>query len=152
MELIFGFLLLIGIAAAFVVIFRFLTKRAPGNTPYKWGVGIAFAGALLLFWVNGAVGIIGASDNDANLMYFGVLAVGGLGGLISRFRPQGMYRVMVAVAVAQVLAAVIALAALWGTSGPIWPIDVLVLTGFFTAVWLVSAWQFRKAILQNSSI
>ena len=32
-----------------------------------------------------------------------------------------------------------------GTAGASWPWDVLVLTGFFTALWIVSARLFRKA-------
>jgi peptidoglycan/LPS O-acetylase OafA/YrhL len=133
------------LAAAFIVVFMVLTRRKPGNTAYKSAVGIALAAAFFLFWVNGAVGIIGNENNDANLMYLGVLAVGGIGAVIARFQPHGMARALFATALAQALVAVIALIGGLGSTGPIWPWDVLILTGFFAALWLVSALLFRHA-------
>ena len=50
--------------------------------------------AMLVAWVNLAVGIIGEPDNPANLMYAGVVVIGALGGLLARFRPAGMARAM----------------------------------------------------------
>ncbi len=114
-----------------------LAARKTGNAAYKTGVGLALAAAFLLFWVNGAVGIIGNEGNDANLMYYGVLAVGLIGALIARFEPQGMARAMIATAGAQGLVFVIALVAGWGFTGPI--------TFFFLAFWLGSARLFQKA-------
>ena len=96
-------------------------------------------------WVNGAVGIIGDEGNAANLMYAGVLAAALVGSAASRFRAEGMARAMFATADAQVLVGAIALAAGLGRSGPAWPMDVLVLTALFTAMWLGSALLFRKA-------
>jgi hypothetical protein len=139
------FLPLFVLAAAFIVVFMVLTKRKPGNTTYKSAVGVALAAAFFLFWVNGAVGIIGNENNDANLMYWGVLAVGGIGAIIARFQPHGMARALFATALAQVLVAVVALIAGLGSTGPIWPWDVLILTGFFAALWLGSALLFRHA-------
>jgi hypothetical protein len=79
------------------------------------------------------------------MMFFGVLLVGVVGAIIARLRPKGMARAMYATAFAQVLVAVIALAANRGLAGPSWPWDVLVLTGFFAALWLFSGRLFRKA-------
>ena len=42
-----------------------------GNIVYRSAVGFAFTAAFILIWVNGAVGIIGSENNDANLMYGG---------------------------------------------------------------------------------
>ena len=81
-------------------------------------------------------------DNDANLMYYGVLAVGLIGALMARFEPQGMARAMIATAVAQGLVFVIALVAGWGFTGPI--------TLFFVAFWLVSARLFQNAARAES--
>jgi len=106
---------------------------------------VALAAAFLLFLVNGAVGIIGAARNDANLMYGGVLAIGIIGAIIARFQPHGMARTLFATALAQALVAVIALIARLGSTAPIWPWDVLILTGFFAALWVGSALLFRKA-------
>ena len=139
------FLPLVALAAAFIVVFMVLKARKPDNTAYKSAVGLALAAAFLLFWVNGAVGIIGDARNDANLMYGGVLAVGIIGAIIARFQPHGMARALFATALAQALVAVIALIAGLGSTAPIWPWDILILTGFFAALWVGSALLFRKA-------
>ena len=91
---------------------------------------------------NGAVGIIGSEDNPANLMFGGVLAVGLVGAVVARFRPQGMVRALVATALAQALVAVVAAVAGMGY--------IFVATAFFGALWLGSAWLFRRAALQQA--
>jgi hypothetical protein len=101
--------------------------------------------------MNLAVGIIGTEDNPANLMFGGVLAVGIVGAVIARLQPQGMARALVATALAQALVAVIALITGLGSAGPGWPGDILVLTGFFAALWVGSALLFRKAAREQVS-
>ena len=122
-----------------------LAKRTANNRTYRFAIGVALAAAFLLVWINGAVGIIGNENNDANMMFFGVLLVGVVGAIIAGLRPKGMARAMYATAIAQVTVAVIALAGDLGLAGASWPWDVLVLTGFFASLWLFSAWLFRKA-------
>ncbi len=121
-----------------------LAARRTGNRAYRTAVSVALAAAFLLIWVNAAVGIIGSEDNDANLMYGGVLAVGILGALLARFRPQGMALALFATALAQMLVAVIALVSGWGAP-PSGPEEIIFLNGYFVALWLTSAWLFRKA-------
>ena len=119
-----------------------------GNTAYKSAVGLALAAAFLLFWVNGAVGIIGNEGNHANLMYFGVIAVGIIGAFIARLEPRGMARALFVTALAQMLVPVIALMiwppqiTSWGAAGVV---GVFVLNAFFATLFLGSAWLFRKA-------
>jgi peptidoglycan/LPS O-acetylase OafA/YrhL len=122
-----------------------LKARTPDNAAYKSAVGLALAAAFLLFWVNGAVGIIGAARDDANLMYYGVLAIGGIGAIIARFQPHGMALALIVTALAQALVAVIALIAGLGSTGPRWPWDILISTGFFVMLFVGSAWLFRRA-------
>jgi hypothetical protein len=122
-----------------------LAAGMTGNTAYRAAVGVAVAAAFILVWMNLAVGIIGTEDNPANLMFGGVLAVGIVGAVIARLQPHGMARALVATALAQALVAVIALIAGLGSTGPGWPGDILVLTGFFAALWVGSALLFRKA-------
>jgi len=144
------FLPLVVLAAAFILVFKVLKAMKPGNTSYKSAVGLALAAAFLLFWVNGAVGIIGDESDDANMMYFGVLAVGFIGAIIARFEPHGMARTMFATALAQTSVGIIALIAGWGSTGPIWPWDILILTGFFVAMFVGSALLFRHAAREQS--
>ena len=121
-----------------------LAARMTGNTAYRAAVGVALAAAFILVWMNLAVGVIGTERDDANLMYGGVLAVGIIGAIIARFQPDGMARALFATALAQALVAVIALLA--GLGSP-WsgPGEILILNGFFVALFVGSASLFRKA-------
>ena len=112
---------------------------------YRAAAGVAVVAAFILIWINLAVGIIGSEDNPANLLFGAVLAVGILGALIVRFQPQGMARVLAATALAQALVGVIALVAGLDSATANWRGAIVVLTGFFATLWLVSAWLFRKA-------
>jgi hypothetical protein len=122
-----------------------LTLRSTRNAAYRAAMGIALIAALLLVWINGAVGIIGSENNDANMMFAGVIAVGLAGALIARLRPPGMARAMYATALVQVLVAVVALLGQLGTDGAAWPRDVIFVTLFFAALWLLSGGLFRRA-------
>jgi peptidoglycan/LPS O-acetylase OafA/YrhL len=122
-----------------------LATRTTGSKAYRAAVGVAAVAALLLVWINLAVGIIGSEDNPANLMYVGVLAILIVGALIAGFRPRGMSRTLVATALAQVMAGVVALICGWGSGGENWPRVIFVLNGFFAALWLGSAWLFQRA-------
>lgn len=106
------------------------------NSAYRVAVGIAVAAALLLVWMHGAVA---TEDDSPGLMFFGVLVVGVIGAIIARFRPQGMARALFATALAQALVAVIAMIA-WKQY-----VEILILNGFFIALWVGSALLFRRA-------
>lgn len=114
-----------------------LAVRRAGGLAYRAGAAMALLPAFLLVWANLAVGVIGDEGNPANLMFAGVLGVALLGSMIARFRPRGMALAMAATAAAQALVGGIVLTA--GLDSPI------VISGFFTALWLVSAWLFGKA-------
>jgi hypothetical protein len=125
-------------------LFRLVSRKAAGRR-CRAAFGVALGTAFVLVWINGAVGIVGNENNDANMLYFGVLAVGALGAVIARFQPPGMVWAMCATASAQAAVAVIALVAGLGSAAPAWPGDILVLTVIFVAFWLTSAWLFRGA-------
>ncbi len=114
------------------------------NTTYKIAVSVTIAAALILTWLSLGVGIIGRDGDPANLMYFGVLAVGIIGAVSARFRPRGMARALFATAIAQTTVAAISLTA--GLGRP-WsgPLELSVLNGFFVALFAGSAWLFRRA-------
>lgn len=121
-----------------------LAARKAGNVVYRAAAGVALAGALLLVWVNLAVGVIGSEDNPANLMYLGVLAVGIVGAAVARLRPHGMARALFATALAQAVVAVIALVAGLGLpeSGPM---EIVLGNGLFVALFAGAAALFREA-------
>lgn len=114
---------------------------------YRLAVGVAIVASLMLIWLSLGVGIIGRDGDPANRMYFGVLAVGIFGSLFARFRPRGLSRTLIAMALAQTLVAAVALIARLGHpwSGPL---ELLLLNGFFVALFLGSAWLFRLSDLR----
>ena len=122
-----------------------LLARREANWTYRLGAAVALGTAFLLVWVNLAVGIIGSEQNDANMMYAGVLAVAIGGASLARFRSAGMSRAMLAAALAQVVVAAIALATGAGLEGASWPRDVIGGTVVFTGLWLMSGALFRRA-------
>lgn len=111
---------------------------------YRTALGIALLSAVILVWLSLGVGIIGQDGDPANVMYFGVLAVGIIGAFVARLRPHGMARTLFAVALAQSLVAAFALIAGLGEpySGPV---EIIVLNGFFIASFAASAWLFQRA-------
>ena len=140
-DFVFAGTLIFGTGLTFV-----LAARKAGNIAYRAAVGVALAAAFILVWLTGAVGIIGNEDNNANLMYFGVLAVGIIGAIVARFRPHGMVSALFATALAQALVAVIAL--IIGLGSPWSPpgvLETLILNGFFVALFVGSALLFRHA-------
>ena len=145
MSIIFEFVLLGVFAAGLIYLFMFLKARTPDNQPYKYATGLAILAAILLFWVNNAVGIIGSENNDANMLFFGVLVIGFVGSLIARFKPSGMPYARFVTASAQILVGVTALALGWGASANMWPKDVIGATVFFTAFWAGSGSLYRNA-------
>ncbi len=118
-----------------------LASRKTGRDAYRAAVGLAAGSALLLGWVNGAVGIIGPENNQANLMYGGVIVIGAFGAVIARFKPEGLARALFATALAQTLVAVIGLVGRMGSG----PLEIVTINGFFVALFVGSAVLFSKA-------
>lgn len=122
-----------------------LTVRKERNSACRVATGLALATGFLLIWMNLAVGIIGSEDNPANLLYIGVLMVGGVGAATARLRPRGMARALYATALAQALVPVLAMM-IWR---PLFdgkePVAVLVLNAFFVLLFVGSATLFRHA-------
>lgn len=120
-----------------------LAARRAGDTAYRAGAGVALAAAFLLVWLVGAVGVIGEDGDRADLMYGGVLAVGMIGAVVARFRPRGMARAALAMALVQALVAAIALIA-GKHQAPISSVfEIVGLNALFVALFVASAWLFR---------
>jgi hypothetical protein len=122
-----------------------LVATRTGDISYRAAVGVALAAAFMLVWLVGAVGVLGEEGDRADLMYAGVLAVGVLGAVIARFRPDGMARALLATALAQALVAVIALIAGKHEASITSMPELLGLNGLFCALFVGSAWLFRRA-------
>jgi len=136
-----AFVLLMWTGLTFVIVTR---KRV--NFVYKFAVGSALGTAFLMVWTNLAVGIIGNENNPANLMYFGVLGVGIIGSVIERLRAHRMTIVLFVTALANAVAAIIAIIAEWGSpyNGTL---EILMVNAFFITLWTISALLFRAAFL-----
>ncbi len=128
-----------------------LAARATRSVAHRLAVGVAIGGGFLLIWINLAVGIIGSEDNSANLFYAGVLGIGLVGAVFVGFKPAGMMRVLMAMSAATVAIGAVALVRGWGSEGENWPQVIVVLNGFFAAVWLLSAGMFRMAARERAA-
>jgi hypothetical protein len=126
-----------------------LVIRRSRNVAYRVATGMACVTALLLIWITLAVGVIGSEDNPANMLYLGVLIVGGVGAATARLRPRGMSRTLFATAVAQAVVPVLAIV-IWkplvaGEENLPGLIGVFFLNAFFVLLFVASAVLFRRA-------
>lgn len=136
-------IVLIGSAITYEIIARKST-----NTTYRVAFIVGLLAAFLLFWVNAAVGIIGSENQEANLLYGGVLVVGLVGSIISRFQPKGMSTTLLVAAIAQVLVPLIALI-VWPPSEISWSpgiMGVFLLSSFFAFLFYLSSRLFRRSL------
>lgn len=115
------------------------------NIAYRSAVALAAGTALFLVWGIGALGVIGVEGDRADLMYFGVLAMGLSGAIVARFQPDGMARAMFVTAAATVLVGLIALVLGKHQAEHTSIFEVLGLTGMFATLFAGSAWLFRSA-------
>ncbi len=127
-----GILLLIACAT-----YELGVQLSGSSTAYRAAFGLAIVTGFLLIWINLAVGIFGSEDKIENLLFMGVLVVGGMGALIARFRPRGMAHALEATAAAQVAVALTGLVMGFGES--------VLLAALFALPWLGSALLFRRA-------
>lgn len=118
--------------------FEFLLRRGRAVS-YRLAAALALGTGFLTMWINLAVGIVGSENDPINALFPGVLGIGLAAALLGRFTPAGMARAMIVTAVAQVLAAVVALAAR-GFYKPVIGITVVL-----TLSWLAAAALFRRA-------
>ena len=118
--------------------FHLGTQRARDFTQLA-AVAIAVGTSFLLVWINLAVGIIGAEDEPANLMYFGVVAVAVLAALYAGPDPRARARAMYAAAIAQTLVAVVVIVLGLGD----W--RSITLSAFFIVPWIAAAALFGRS-------
>lgn len=143
------FLVMGSILLALALAYELIARRSK-KVGYKTAFGVGLLGAFLLFWVNGAVGIIGNEGQPANYLYTAPIIVIMGGSVISGFKAGGMARTLFIAAAVQMLIPVIALL-IWPPPETSWSpsiFGVFLLTGFFSWLFLVSGILFKRASKQ----
>ena len=117
-----------------------------GRTAYRIGAAVALGTGLLEVWMNLAVGIVGSTDNAQNQGFFGVVVSAMACAFVAGLRPEGMARAMLATAGVQaLLGLMVATAPITARVEPMGASGVLMITGFFVALWLTSAALFQRS-------
>lgn len=119
-----------------------LTRQAGGSRAYRWGVAVAALTSFLTVWTT----IV--RDEGSGIGWFLIIMAAVVGAFATWFRAEGMARTMLGVAIMQALfATAIATAPVTATL-PDRGMRVLIASGVFTLLWLVSAAFFRAAARQ----
>lgn len=124
------------------ITYKLITRKS-GKSTYKLSIGFALFTGLFLLWVNGAVGIIGSENNPVNLLYFGVIAIGIIGAMITRVQAKGMAYTMFAMAFTQALIASIAIIGGYHPNPDSAVFEIIAVNGFFIMLFMISALLFR---------
>ena len=109
------------------------------NRAYRAGVALAVVASFLTVWTTVV------RDDGTGIGYFMVIMAAVVGAFSAWFRPDGMARTMLGVAVMQVLLGIAVATAPSTASMPGGVLKALLFSGFFTALWLISAAFFRVA-------
>ena len=118
-----------------------LVARRMGAWSYKAGVGVALVAGFALGWSN--MVHVADSENPANLVYYSVLAVGGVGALLARLQARGLARTLF------IMAATLALIAVILPSGapPDMARRMAIGHGVYVVLFIASGLMFRHASL-----
>ncbi len=119
-------------------------SRQKGTPTYRYALALALAASLFLLMLIGAVGVIGVEGDRFDYVYFGVVALGILIAIITRFRPRGMAIALFSMASAQALVAVVALIIGKQHVEVSSVTEILGLNGFFVALFIGSAMLFLR--------
>jgi hypothetical protein len=115
-----------------------MTGSSEGRA-YHAGVAAALLASLLTVWTT----IV--RDDGSGMSNFQLIMAAIVGGFAAGFRPAGMARTMLGVAIMQVLLGVAVATAPLTASTPDGAFKALLFGGGFTALWLISAAFFRIA-------
>lgn len=106
---------------------------------YRMGVAVAVLTAFLSVWTT----IV--RDDGNGIGFFMVILAAVVGGFAAAFRPAGLARAMLGVAVMQVLLGMLIATAPSTANLPDSSLKILLASGGLTALWLISAAFFRLA-------
>lgn len=114
-------------------------EQASGSWNYRTGVAVALATSFLTVWTT----IV--RDDGHGIGFFALIMAAGVGGFAASFRPAGMARTMLGVAIMQLLVGLAFATAPSTASIAGGPFKILLFSGFFMLLWLISAAFFRAA-------
>ncbi len=126
-----------GVMLSIVCIGVELAMRLSSRWTYRLAAIMSVIGGFLMVWANLAVGIIGNEDNPQNLMFYGLLLIGVVGALVTKFDARGLAWTMRVMAAAQLGIFLVAAALDWAL--------LPVFTIFYFSLWLVAGEFFKKS-------
>lgn len=134
---VFAYVLFFGTGMAYALI-----AGRMGAWAYKAGVGLSLGAGFVLAWAT--MVHLSETENPANLVYLGVLAVGAVGAAAARLEARGLAWTLFAMAGALALAWV-ATQVVWTDTpaGPVWNVGVM--HGGFVLLFVVAGLLFRRA-------
>jgi len=115
------------------------SERASGSRVYHAGVAVALLASFLTVWTTVV------RDDGNGIGFFLLIMAAAVGGFSAWFRPAGMARTMLGVAIMQVLLGIAIATAPSTASMPGGSFKALLFSGIFAALWLMSAIFFRAA-------
>ena len=110
-----------------------------GSGAYRAGIVVAVAASFLTVWTT----IV--RDDGNGMGFFMVILAVAVGWFAACFRPAGMARTMLGVAIMQTVVGILIATAPVTANVPGEPFKALAFSGFFAMLWLVSGAFFRKA-------
>lgn len=116
-----------------------LAERTSGSRAYRAGAAMALVASFLTVWTTLV------RDDGTGMDFFLLIMAAAVGGFSAWFRPAGMARTMLGVAIMQLLLGLAIATAPSTARIPGGSLKALVFSGFFAALWLISAAFFRAA-------
>nr|WP_294809797.1 hypothetical protein [uncultured Sphingomonas sp.] len=114
-------------------------EQASGSRNYRAGVAVAVVTSFLTVWTTVV------RDDGHGIGFFLLILAAGTGGFAAWFQPAGMARTMVGVAIMQALLGLAIATAPLTANMPGGPFKILLFSGVFMMLWLISASFFRAA-------
>lgn len=115
------------------------SEGTSGTRAYRAGVAVAVITSFLTVWTTVV------RDDGTGIGFFLVIMAAMVGGFAAGFRPAGMARTMLGVAMMQAMLAIAIATAPSTASIADGPFRALLFGGFFAGLWLISAVFFRVA-------
>jgi hypothetical protein len=117
--------------------------RTTSNLVYRVASVLGIGTVFFMFLANLAVGLIGSGPHAGNFMYIGVLIVGIIGAIRSKFNAEGMEQTMYAMAIVLAIIAAVALIMNMDEYPGSSVVEILGVNAFFAVPLLISGLLFR---------